>query len=96
MDLKLWPWEKGEKPYWVNPENGLEWYHDKTVTDWARGNDPKPKLNAVGFIIAERDEDTINPQVRVLLDGETNEVLHQTESLEGMAIFIDLFKITKE
>jgi hypothetical protein len=34
MELRLFPWQNDENPYWINPDNGLEWYVDKSTTKW--------------------------------------------------------------
>ena len=92
--MNLFPWEQGEKPFWVNPENGLEWYVDKELTDWCNRENPQgwPALNAVVAYIAERDGDTVKAMGRVLIDRGTNGVLAFYTSVEAMASKIDVLR----
>lgn len=88
------PWELGEDPYWTNPENGVIWYIDKNMTDYAINpnksvGDP---LDAICFYVCERRDDKINPIDRVLIDKKSNDVLHIDTSLEGMAFKIDALR----
>jgi hypothetical protein len=97
MELKLFPWDKDEKPYWINPENGLEWYVDKSTTEWCkRGHiNGWKKLNAVVFYVADKKEDgKVYPLERVLIDADTNEVLAAETSLEAMAVKIDMIRMS--
>ena len=75
MELKLFPWDNDENPYWVNPENGLEWYVDKSTTEWCKKEHINGwgKLNAVVFYIAERKGDKVLPLQLVLIDAKTND-----------------------
>lgn len=52
MNLKLFPWDNDEKPYWINPENGLEWYVDKNTTECCSRDtlNDLQKLDAVVFL----------------------------------------------
>jgi len=96
MNLKLFPWDNDEKPYWVNPENGIEWYIDKSMTDWCtvERNDWK-KLDAIAFFVAERKGGKVNPIGRALIDKKTNEPLACETSLEGMSCKIDMLRMAK-
>ena len=96
MDLKIFPWDNGEKPYFINPDNKYEWYIDKSTTDWcsAYRNDLK-ELDAICFIVAKRVGDKLNPIERVLIDKKTNEVLAVDTSLEGMACKIDFIRLSQ-
>ena len=96
MELKLFPWDNNEKPYWINPENGLEWYVDKSTTDWCTREHINgwKKLNAIVFYVAERKEGKVNPLERVLIDKKTNEPLACETSLEAMAVKIDMLRLS--
>lgn len=87
MDIKIFPWDFGEKPYWVNPENGIEWYIDKDTTKWCTRKtlNKLPKLNAVVFLVAKREGDKIIPLNRTLIDVKTNAILAEETSLEVIA-----------
>jgi len=95
--LKLFPWDNGESPYWVNPENGVEWYVDKTLTEWCTretlNNDPK--LDAAVFYVCENKDGKVNPLDRVLISKVTNDVLYSATSLEAMACRIDILRVNK-
>jgi len=88
--LKLFPWENGEKPYWINPENGVMWFVDKSTTDWCSREtlNNLPKLDAVCFFVCTREGDTIKPVERVLV-GRDSDVLAADTSLEAMVASID-------
>lgn len=97
MELNLFPWENDEKPYWVNPENGMEWYIDKEtsycctrehINGWK-------KLDAIVFYVTERIDNKVNPLERVLIDKNTNEVLAAETSLEAMVVKIDMYRMSK-
>ena len=97
MELKLFPWDNDEKPYWVNPENGLEWYVDKSTTEWCKKEHINgwKKLNAVVFYVAERKDGKVSPLERVLIDAKTNEPLAAETSLEAMAVKIDMIRMSR-
>jgi len=98
MELNIFPWDRKEKPYWINPENGLEWYIDKLVTSWCINEKvgDLPKLNAVCFIVVEKNEKgERNPISRVLINKETNDVLADETSLEAMGAKIDMIRVSK-
>ena len=71
------PWN--DEPYWINPENGIEWVIDKHTTSycteylygWA-------KLNAICFFVVKNENGKRQPLSRILIDVETNEVLADT------------------
>lgn len=88
--LKLFPWENGEKPYWVNPENGVMWFVDKSMTDWCSREtlNKLPKLDAVCFYVCKKVDDIIKPIERVLVDRDSG-VLAAEISVEAMAANID-------
>lgn len=97
MELKLFPWDNDEQPYWINPENGIEWYIDKDTTKWCTRetlNDLK-KLDALVFYVCQRVDGKVDPIDRVLLDINTNEVLAVETSLEAMAVKIDWLRLQK-
>lgn len=96
MELKLFPWDNNEKPYWLNPENGLEWYVDKSTTELCKRNhiNGLKKLNAVVFYVAERKDGKVSPLERVLIDAKTNEPLAAETSLDAMAVKIDMIRMS--
>lgn len=97
MKMKLFPWDNDIRPYWVNPENDLEWYVDKDTTNWCIREtlNSLPKLDAVVFYVTENIEDKVNPITRVLIDHKTNDVLAEETSLEAMATKIDILRLAK-
>lgn len=92
-DFKFFPWENGEKPYWVNPENGIEWYIDKDATEWCTRESNFKKLNAVVFIVCINNKDKITPLERVLIDVKTSAFLASETSLEAMCVKIDMLRL---
>lgn len=97
MSLFTFPWEDGEKPYWTNPENGIEWYVDKDVTNACIREtlNDLPNLNAVCFYVVEVTDDVRKALSRVLIDKDTNEVLADHTNLEDMFVKIDMIRIAK-
>lgn len=95
MRLQLMPWDNGEKPYWINPENGLEWYVDKKCSRWCVQEtiNGDPKLDAVVFIVAARVEGELKAQSRIIIDKKTNKVLADETSLESLAATIDVLRV---
>lgn len=93
MELKLFPWDNGEKPYWVNPENKLEWYIDKDITKYCIRDNGLSELDAVCFFVCKREDGKVKPIERVLIDRETNEVLASETSLEKISVKIDMFRM---
>lgn len=97
ISFKIWPWELGEKPLWINPENGYEWYIEESLTKSCydeRQNGLNP-INAVCFIVVDTKNNEHNPVSRVLIDKNTNSVLHDDTSLEGMACKIDFLRLAQ-
>jgi hypothetical protein len=93
--IAIFPWEKGEKPYWVNPENGYEWYIDRNVTDYcSKDKSGLPILDAICFYVCNKIEDKINPITRVLIDKKSNNVLADDNSLEGIACKIEMIRMS--
>lgn len=95
MEFKLFPWDNDEKPYWVNPENGYEWYVDKSTSEACRNDTPNEmkKLDAIVFYVAERKNGKLSPLERVLIDAKTNDILACETSLEAMYAKIDMFRL---
>lgn len=92
--FKLFPWENGEEPYWVNPENGIEWYIDKDTTEWCtRERNNLKKLNAVVFYVCVKNKNKINPLERVLIDVKTSAALASETSVEVMCAKIDMLRL---
>lgn len=93
--LKLFPWEFGEEPMWVNPENGVLWYVDHDLTNWCmrETSNDLPKLEAICCYVCTKDGDKITPLERVLL-GKDSKVLACHTSLEAMAVEIDWLRTT--
>lgn len=86
---------ESDKPYWVNPENGVRWYVDKhTTQDCSRYLHGVKPLKAVCFIVAQHDQSgKIVPITRVLVSTETNEPLFESKILEHMAARIDMLRL---
>jgi hypothetical protein len=90
--LTIWPWEEDNaKPYFVN-EEGVEWWVEKHLTDWATRKDTvnsssKP-LKAICFI-TRKDGEILD---RVLV-GERQKILAVDSSMEQMACKIDILRL---
>jgi len=56
-NLELFPWDRNEKPYFINPE-GFEWYIDKDIQRWInRDTESAPKLeNVYAFLVRKGNE----------------------------------------
>ena len=96
MEFKLFPWQNDIEPYWVNPENGFEWYVDKELTNWCYREtlNNNPKLDAICFYIVEvNDDGERRALTRMLINKTTNEPIHEDTSLEGMASKIDILRV---
>lgn len=90
--LNLWPWERGEKPYFTN-EEGFEWYIEKDLTKQCQTERLKlPAINMVVFLVAKNNE----PLERVLMDVKTEQIVYSSTSLEEMAVHIDWLKLVKQ
>ena len=96
--LKIWPWQNGEAPYFVDhagPNGTIEWYLDKDLTRYARSKDRvsgKP-LPAACFVTRKAGDP--NPMERVLV-GQDQTILHADTTLEGMACKIDFLRLVEE
>lgn len=97
MKISLCPWDNGEKPFWTNPENGYQWYVDKSTTEWCSREtlNTLPVLDAVCFIVCSVNDGHIEPLSRILIDKNTNKVLHEDTSMENMATKIDMLRFIK-
>jgi hypothetical protein len=86
MEFKLFPWENGIKPDFIN-EKGYEWYKHKDLTKWAQDkiNSGNP-LKAVCFIIKKDNF------MEYVLVGTNQTILEVDSSLEGMAVKIDVLR----
>jgi hypothetical protein len=91
INLNFYPWQKGEKPYFVNPE-GFEWYIDKGGTEYATKDSGNLKglKNVMCFYVKKNDIIKI-----VLIDNKQN-ILAESTSLEGIGIKIDILKIAHQ
>lgn len=91
MELKLFPWDKGEKPYFVN-EKGFEWYVDKDTQRWVNKETPSGyKLKNV-FAFYIKKDDYIN---RVLINNN-QEIIYENTNLEALCTYIDFLKFANE
>jgi hypothetical protein len=81
------PWEKGIKPYFINPE-GFEWYIDEELTEYAKKDlhNHKGLKNVVGFYVKKGNDIT-----RVLIDNKQR-VLSEDQTLDGMYTKVDILK----
>jgi len=90
-DFSIFPWEREEKPYFVN-EEGIEYYIDKSTTDYAKNEDHfGTSLNAICFYVRKDGEFA----TRILMDIKDSSVLLEEKSLEGMGTKIDVLKALK-
>lgn len=92
MELKLWPWEQDNaKPYFV--DNDIEWWVDKSLTDWATRTDYVNKssmpLKAICFITRKKNGEVME---RVLV-GEKQKILAIDTNYEQMACKIDILRL---
>jgi len=95
--LPIFPWDNNEKPFWINPDNGYEWYVENSLTKYCnnkRLNNLKP-INAICFFVVKVKNNQRIPMERVLIDKNTNEVIHTDTSLEGMACKIDWLRLNQ-
>ena len=91
LSLKLFPWENGIKPYFVNPE-GFEWYVDKDIQRWIdRETESLPKLNNVYAFLVKRDNDIS----RVLINNK-QQIIYDTKGFEDMCFHIDALKLIRK
>lgn len=51
----FFPWDdEAKRPFWVNPENGIEWWIDENTTNYANlERENLPSLNATCFFCRE-------------------------------------------
>ena len=95
--MNIFPWERGEAPYWVNPENGIHWYVADALTEWCyRESLNAPPLEATVMYVAEKREGKIRPLSHVLLECETNAVLADTQSVEALCVKIDAIRLANK
>ena len=83
--MKIFPWERGEKPYFTN-EEGFDWYIDELLTNKAK------EINAMCFYVVKNKK----PITKILIDKETNNVLYEHTNLESMACHIDMLRMSKQ
>jgi hypothetical protein len=91
-NLFSFPWEAGEKPYFVN-DDGFEWYIDKDSTkycyaDMADGTKSPLKEMGVGCFFVKKDKYIS----RVMIDKNQN-ILADETSWEGLLYKIDFLKL---
>lgn len=95
-DFPIWPWEQGEKPFFVSEADDLEWYIDKSTTEWAhRENNLGIRLpHIVAFItrLIKNGE----PVERVLMDKRDNTVIYSSTNWENVACHIDMLKVQQQ
>jgi hypothetical protein len=86
-EFKLFPWENGVKPDFVN--DGFEWYIDKISTEYARQDTITHKglRNVACFTV--RKDDVIT---RIMIDNKQH-ILFETPSLVAMGEKIDILKV---
>jgi len=97
MTLKLFPWDNGGKPDFIN-DKGFEWYVNDSMTRWCSHPTAGdlPPLRAVCFYVAERVDGKVNPITMVLIDRDTNEVLYENSRIEDMAVYIDMLRFVNK
>lgn len=88
--LKFFPWEKGEKPYFVNPE-GFEWYIDKNIQNYITREDRNGiKIKHLYAFLVKKD----NEIDRVILDDKQN-IIYSSKGYENVLYYIDTIKLNK-
>jgi len=76
-----------------------EWFHDKISTQhahkksvlWGSG-EQDDALNVFCFVVRNKETGEYD---RVVLDGETNEIIYETKGIEDLGFFIDKLKLVK-
>ena len=83
--------------YWESETH--EWFHDKTSTQYARkksilwgSGEQNDALNVICFVVRDKESGEYD---RVMMDKDTEEVIFDTKSLEGMGYEIDRMKVLK-
>lgn len=76
-----------------------EWFNDKIGTNYARkqtfsqnSKDQNDDLNLYCFVVRNKENGEYN---RVVLDGDTHDIIYETKSLEDLGFFLDKLKILK-
>jgi hypothetical protein len=90
IELKFFPWEKGDKPYFVNPE-GFEWYVDKDTLSYMRKEDRNEITidNLYPFLVKKDDDIT-----RVIVDDKQN-IIYENKGWEAVLYYVDTIKLNK-
>jgi hypothetical protein len=78
------PWERGDKPYFVN-DIGSEWYLDKDVNEYIK---KKGLGNIVGFLIKNNHE-----AIRILMTIDTNDIVHASTGYEDVLAKVEMLHI---
>ena len=88
--LRFFPWEKGDKPYFVNPE-GFEWYIDKDIQNYMTREDRNGIRikDLYAFLVKKGDEID-----RVILDDKQN-IIYSNKGYESVLYYIDTIKLNK-
>lgn len=90
MDLNFFPWNRKDvTAYWINPENGIEWWIEPALLKYA----DEKNIIATPFLLCTKDKE---PLERVLVSNKTNDVIHICNSYEEMATHIDILFTKKE
>ena len=83
--------------YWESETH--EWFHDKTSTQYARkksilwgSGEQNDALNVICFVVRDKESGEYD---RVMMDKDSEEVIFDTKSLEGMGYEIDRMKVLK-
>lgn len=80
--------EFNREPDFVN-DLGTKWWRDEYITALAKKEDRNQvSLNAVCFLVETKD----GYRTRCLISEETNEIIEEDQSLEGMGIKIEVRK----
>jgi len=88
--FKFFPWEREEKPYFVNPE-GFEWYIEKELLRYIRNEDRKGiKIDDIYPFFVRKGDDII----RVIIDGN-QKILYESKSYESVLAYVDTLKLKK-
>lgn len=83
--------------YWESETH--EWFHDKISTQYARkksilwgSGEQNDALNVICFVVRDKESGEYD---RVMMDKDSEEVIFDTKSLEGMGYEIDRMKVLK-
>lgn len=92
FDPLEFPWERDEKPYFKN-DGGYNWYIDTDTTQYAQ----KENINRIALpniIVFFIKKD--NYITRGIMDKNSDSLIYDDQSLEGILGHIDILKVLKQ